>query len=310
MTCNSCVQTIQNNVSNVNGVESINVSLKDKTGRIVFFPDEINEQALVTEIENMGFDSYVKAVEQLVAQDESQSKLFAGKTKAAKFRVYGMTCQSCVRAIKQNLSNINGYIDAEISVDKNEAIVRYNSDETNVGILKETIEDCGFEVYKDNDQSDHKPEKIVLRISGMTFPSCVDTIRQTLESTDGVKEVHLELNSEEIEIWYQPAIVDPFSLIKLVQDKGFEACLTSTNGWTPDYKSVLISIEGMTCNSCVQSIEGTIGDMPGVKSVKICLAEGTGEIVFNADLTGENDLTDAINDMGFEAMIKEHEKKG
>ena len=310
MTCNSCVQTIQNNVNDVNGVESINVSLKDKEGRIIFYPDEINEQALVTEIEDMGFDAYVKAVEQLVNEELPSKSLLDLKTKETKFKVYGMTCQSCARAIKQNLAEINGFISADVSVENDEAIVKYNCDETNTATLKECIEDCGFEVYIESETNNHEPKKVAIRVSGMTFPSCVDTVRQTLQSTDGVKEVDVELNSEKTEIWYQPAIIDPATLIKLIQGKGFEANIIYPNGNTPDHQLVLLSIEGMTCNSCVKSIEGTIGDIPGVKSIKVFLGEKTGEIIFNPDLTTENDLKDAIDDMGFEAGIKEHQKPG
>ena len=310
MTCNSCVQTIQNNVSNVNGVESINVSLKDKEGRIVFFPDEINEQDLVTEIEDMGFDAFIKAVEQLMVKNESPSKPLPEDVKETRFKVYGMTCQSCVRAIKQNLSEIKGYIDADVSVDNNEAIIKYNYNQTNASTLKETIEDCGFEVYIDDELTTHEPKKIVIRIEGMTFPSCVDTIRETLQSTDGVKEVDVHLNSEETEIWYQPAIVDPAKLIELIQDKGFEATVIYPNGITPQHKLVVIGIEGMTCNSCVKSIEGTIGDIPGIISIKVSLEGKTGEIVFNSDLLDENHVKDSIDDMGFEATIIENQKPG
>ena len=310
MTCNSCVQAIQNNMSNVNGVESIDVSLKDKEGRIIFFPDEINEQALVTEIEDMGFDAFIKTVEQLVSEVQSLPKSPAENTQETKFRVYGMTCQSCVRAIKQNLSEINGFIDAQISVEDNEAVIKYDCGETDTDVLKESIEDSGFEVYLDDDVSDHEPKKITLRIAGMTFPSCVDTIRQTLESTDGVKDVNVQLNSERTEVWYQPAIIDPAALIKQIQGKGFEASVIYQNGKTPGYQQVLISIEGMTCNSCVKSIEGTVGDVPGVKSIKVSLEEKSGKIIFNPNLTGENALRDAVDDMGFEAAIKEHQKPG
>lgn len=310
MTCNSCVQTIQNNVSNVIGVESVSVSLKDKEGRIIFFPDETNEQALVTEIEDMGFDAFVKAVEQLVLKDQTPSKILPKTTKEIKFNVYGMTCQSCVRAIQQSLSDIDGYILAEISVENNEAMIKYNSDKTDTATLKQCIEDCGFEVYIDSELNTHAPKKISIRISGMTFPSCVDTVRETLQSTDGITEVNVELDNEKTEIWYQPAIIDPATLIKLVQDKGFEASVIYPNGRRPDYKLVVISIEGMTCNSCVKSIEGTIGDIPGVKSIEVSLQKKTGEIVFNPDLIIDNNLKDAIDDMGFEATIKEHRKPG
>ena len=310
MTCNSCVQTIQNNVSNVSGVESVNVSLKDKEGRITFFPDETNEQALVTEIEDMGFDAFVKAVEQLILKNETPSKFLTENTKEITFNVYGMTCQSCVRAIQQSLSDIDGYILAEISVENNKAMIKYNSDKTDTSTLKQCIEDCGFEVYIDGEVKTHEPKKISIRVSGMTFPSCADTVRQTLESTDGVMEVNVELNNEKTEIWYQPAIIDPATLIRLIQDKGFEASIIYPNGRRPEYQLVVISIEGMTCNSCVKSIEETIGDITGVKSIKVSLQEKTGEIVFNPDLTADTNLKDAIDDMGFEATIKEHQKPG
>ena len=310
MTCNSCVQTIQNNVSNLNGVESVSVSLKDKEGRIIFFPDETNEQALVTEIEDMGFDAFVKAVEQLILKDKTPSKSLPKNTKEIKFNVYGMTCQSCVRAIQQSLSDINGYILAEISVENNEAMIKYNSDKTDTATLKQCIEDCGFEVYIDSELNTREPKKISIRISGMTFPSCVDTVRQTLQATDGVMEVNVELDNEKTEIWYQPAIIHPATLIKLIQDKGFEASIIYPGGRKPEYKLLVISIEGMTCNSCVKSIEETIGNIPGVKSIKVSLQRKTGEIVFNPDLTADDNLKDAIDDMGFEATIKKLKNTG
>lgn len=310
MTCNSCVQNIEQNISDIDGVESIVVSLKEKEGRIVYFPDEISEIRLANEIEEMGFDACVKTVNELEISESMSSKLPPQKIDVIKFKVFGMTCQSCVKSITQNLSDIDGFVDAAISLEDEEATVRYESLKANIAMLKQSIEDSGFEVHDVGDVEDEETKMITIKIAGMTFPSCVDTIKQTIESTNGVKEANVELNSDKAEVRYQPHVVDPDILIKLIQDKGFEASLMHSNDEAPGHQTVLISIEGMTCNSCVQNIEGTVGVRTGVKSIIVSLEEKLGTIVFNPDVVGEEDLRHAIEDMGFHAVIKQQNKSG
>lgn len=304
MTCNSCVLSIENNIGSLTGVESIDVSLRDKESTIVFFPSEIDEKTLVTEVEDMGFDAYVKSINDFVQEEKTKSDSSTGFTRTAKFKVYGMTCQSCVHSIQQNVREITGVIDVQVSLDDKEAIIKYNFDKSSPRTFKQAIEDAGFEVYLDDEPSEHKPKKVTVQIKGMFFTSCVETLQTTLRATDGVKKVEVRLNDENTEIWYIPEIIDPAKLIKIIQGLGFDAALFYPNGQALKNRLVLISIEGMTCNSCVKSIEGNIGDLPGVKSIKVSLEEKTGRIVYNPDVTAEDSLRSAIDDMGFEASIR------
>lgn len=311
MTCNSCVLSIQTNIGSLTGVESIEVSLKDKQGHIVFFPSEIDDKTLVTEIEDMGFEAFVKTVDQFVPEETTLSNCLADNTTEAKFQVYGMTCQSCVHSIKNNLSKIStGIIDVQISIDDKEAVIKYISDKTTPSNIKEAIESSGFEVYFDGEPSEHSCKKVALQIKGMTFPSCVETIQQNLGSVDGVKKVVVELNCEIAEVWYLPKVMDTGTLIKAIQEMGFEATVYYPDGQAPKHRLVMISIEGMTCNSCVKSIEGKIGDLSGVKSTRVSLEEKTGRIVYNPDITAEDSLRNEIDDMGFEASIKGPSEEG
>lgn len=310
MTCNSCVLSIENNIGSLTGVESIDVSLRDKESTIVFFPSEIDEKTLVTEVEDMGFDAYVKSINDFVQEEKTKSDSSTGFTRTAKFKVYGMTCQSCVHSIQQNVKEITGVIDVQVSLDDKEAIIKYNFDKSSPRTFKQAIEDAGFEVYLDDEPSEHKPKKVTVQIKGMFFTSCVETLQTTLRATDGVKKVEVRLNDENTEIWYIPEIIDPAKLIKIIQGLGFDAALFYPNGQALKNRLVLISIEGMTCNSCVKSIEGNIGDLPGVKSIKVSLEEKTGRIVYNPDVTAEDSLRSAIDDMGFEASIRGPSEEG
>ncbi|CAO2623347.1 Copper-transporting ATPase 1 [Lemmus lemmus] len=59
----------------------------------------------------------------------------------------------------------------------------------------------------------------------------------------------------------------------------------------------------MTCNSCVQSIEGVISKKPGVKSIRVSLANSTGTVEYDPLLTSPETLREAIEDMGFDAVL-------
>lgn len=67
----------------------------------------------------------------------------------------------------------------------------------------------------------------------------------------------------------------------------------------------IISIEGMTCQSCVKNIEGVVGTMSGVHSVKVDLEGKCGTVIHNPRVVLGAQLADRIDDMGFEAKLLE-----
>ena len=64
-------------------------------------------------------------------------------------------------------------------------------------------------------------------------------------------------------IVYNPNITSPDILKDAIEDMGFEANLPET------YKNITVNIDGMTCQSCVRSIEGMISEKTGVISIKV-----------------------------------------
>ena len=67
----------------------------------------------------------------------------------------------------------------------------------------------------------------------------------------------------------------------------------------------VISIEGMTCQSCVRNIEGVVGGLSGVQSVKVDLDGKLGTVIHNPNLIPGAQIADRIDDMGFEARLLE-----
>lgn len=60
MTCVQCVQNIENNVGDEEGVESVEVDLDDESARVEYDPDTIDPEQIAAAIEKLGFEAAVR----------------------------------------------------------------------------------------------------------------------------------------------------------------------------------------------------------------------------------------------------------
>ncbi|CEI83006.1 copper chaperone CopZ [Oceanobacillus oncorhynchi subsp. incaldanensis] len=61
-----------------------------------------------------------------------------------------------------------------------------------------------------------------------------------------------------------------------------------------------LNVQGMSCGHCVSSIEGSVGELNGVESVKVHLQDGKVDITFDGDKVDLKDITEAIEDQGYD----------
>ena len=60
--------------------------------------------------------------------------------------ISGMTCGGCVRSVGKVLKALDGVAKAEVSLDKNNAVVEYDPGKVQVEQLKRSVEEAGYEV--------------------------------------------------------------------------------------------------------------------------------------------------------------------
>ena len=63
----------------------------------------------------------------------------------------------------------------------------------------------------------------------------------------------------------------------------------------------------MTCSACTSSIESGLSKLPGVTSVSVSLTTETCKIEFDRTLIGPRELVENIEDIGFDAVVSDHE---
>jgi copper chaperone len=60
--------------------------------------------------------------------------------------VKGMTCMGCVSSVKRVLGGINGITQAEVSLEKAQATVSYDTAKTSLPAIKAAITEAGYDV--------------------------------------------------------------------------------------------------------------------------------------------------------------------
>ena len=69
-----------------------------------------------------------------------------------------------------------------------------------------------------------------------------------------------------------------------------------------------ISVEGMTCSSCSNSVEGTLKNLTGVTKATVSLLENVATISYLSSVTTPTAIIEAIDEIGFGATVILEEK--
>lgn len=65
-------------------------------------------------------------------------------------------------------------------------------------------------------------------------------------------------------------------------------------------EKVTLNVEGMSCGHCVKSVEGSVGALNGVSSVKVDLANKKVDVEYNKDEVTLETIKETIDDQGYE----------
>ncbi|MUG47251.1 copper chaperone CopZ [Paenibacillus woosongensis] len=61
-----------------------------------------------------------------------------------------------------------------------------------------------------------------------------------------------------------------------------------------------LHVKGMSCGHCINSIEGNVGKLNGVESVKVNLNEGTVAVSFDPKAVSLKEIKEVIDEQGYE----------
>ncbi len=132
-------------------------------------------------------------------------------------------------------------------------------------------------------------------ITGMTCASCVDTIQRSLSDLQGIESANVNLATERATVSYDPEKVDIERIKNAVKDAGYDVVLNI----------VTISVGGISCATCVNTIEEALLSLDGVQAASVNLASDKVTITYDPQVVRIPDLKRAIRDSGYEVIEAE-----
>jgi Cu+-exporting ATPase len=144
-----------------------------------------------------------------------------------------------------------------------------------------------------------RKKKVELKVSGMTCATCATTIEKSLLDLEGVEDAQVNLGTETATVEYDPTTLKLLDLENAVTDAGYGVI----------HEKVTLKVGGMTCATCVQTIENALRSLDGVADVMVNLGAEKAYVTYNPRITTVDEMKCAIEDAGYQYLGVEGERE-
>ncbi|OLQ87417.1 copper-translocating P-type ATPase [Vibrio ponticus] len=217
----------------------------------------------------------------------------------------GLNCMGCARKVEKQL---NDHLDVTI-LDLSPTSISLKS-EASFHAIAEQIESLGY----------HAGVHKQFALSGLNCGKCVKKLTDHLANNDAIS--NLSVSKTELSLY---TLLSDQRIIELVAEVGYQASieplnrefeqsakpeiaqdnhsLANNDATATTVSSINLLISGMTCASCVSSVEKTLLAVDGVSKAQVNLAEQSA-IVFTTDTElSSQALIQAVANAGYSAQI-------
>jgi Cu+-exporting ATPase len=133
---------------------------------------------------------------------------------------------------------------------------------------------------------------VVIPIAGMTCASCVKTVENALSRVPGVANSTVNFATEKATVVYDASVTRLAKLVSSVREAGYEVIL----------ERVTLPIEGMTCASCVRTVERALSRVQGVVTASVNLATERATVEYIPEEASLADFKRAISEAGYRVL--------
>ncbi len=138
MSCSTCSGTVEDALSELEGVSEASANYATDEGTVEYDPGETSLEEVYGAIEDAGFEA-------------------ASETRSV--TVMGMSCSTCSGAVADALEALPGVVSAEVNFASDEARVRYNPVDVSTGEIYATIEEAGYEPVREDEGDGRTTER-------------------------------------------------------------------------------------------------------------------------------------------------------
>ncbi|OCT49135.1 putative copper resistance-associated P-type ATPase [Cladophialophora carrionii] len=319
--CPSCVSYVQDILRGVSGIQSVHVSLIDHLIRVRHADDSTRDLIISELIKAASEVEHVTTVDPNGVQshefDVSQRPLSSRASRSTWLttraqRKHIENCNACQRENGRKSRAKGGW--SSLARKCRSSPSRKPPTNEATAVSNDTLVDekpALIDIDGSTNESVGPRYAATVSIGGMTCASCTSTITKALHNLSFVETAQVSLMTNTARVVYSGPKSNSDKVVAEIEDVGYEAAIDgveplgeekSTTEAEDDNYKITLSIEGMTCGSCVGTITRGLRELPFVKDINIDLVGNRGVISFsgkkNLDI-----LLEKIDDLGYDATV-------
>ncbi len=126
----------------------------------------------------------------------------------------------------------------------------------------------------------------------MHCATCVDTVRESMESLEGVDDISVNLATEKATFRFDPDRISMEDIVNAVRSTGYDIARDEST----------LTIGGMHCATCALTIKESLEEVPGVKEAKVNFALGKATVDYDSTLASRSMLAAAVEKAGYKVL--------
>ncbi|MCJ1388698.1 hypothetical protein MMC18_001547 [Xylographa bjoerkii] len=336
MTCGACTSAVESGFKDMDGAGEVSVSLVMERAVVHHNPQLLSADQIKEIIEDRGFDAEVLStdiplgaqnnpVDKSTQESEEEGSL-EPQISTTTLSVEGMTCGACTSAVEGGFKDVSGIKSVSISLLSERAVIEHDALAITPAAIAEIIEDRGFDAKvletkisesKISQAIKHRRKEMAVNnvatttvsVEGMTCGACTSAVEGGFKDLAGLLQFNISLLAERAVVVHDPTKLSSDQIVEIIEDRGFDAkVLSSTTGGT-EYSTTSAAVQfklfGLRDAGSATTLQTTLSEMLGVTSCTIHYATARATILHNPTILGLRGLVEAIEALGYNALVAE-----
>lgn len=134
------------------------------------------------------------------------------------FKITGMTCAACAKAVERAVKRLDGTSSVNVNVATEKMTVQFNEQKLNAETIRTAVSKAGYGALPEVET-----KEISVPISGMTCAACAKTIEKAVGKLEGVEKVSVNFATEKAIINYYPNTIRLSEIKQAIAKAGYKA---------------------------------------------------------------------------------------
>ena len=139
MTCAACAKAVERAAKKLDGVEEASVNLATEKLSISFDESKVSVDDIQKAVEKAGYKAVIEAV-------------------TRSFRIEGMTCAACAKAIERATRKLDGVLESNVNLATEKLTIAYEPSKVRFPDIRKAVENAGYRIFEEEQSPDADKE--------------------------------------------------------------------------------------------------------------------------------------------------------